>query len=140
MRRNQKGLENVTQKQGETAENSDLSTVEVLDDGEMQVLLPLPLALHRVTQKLPQGSLGPFQQLVVQQKCIRGLCTHTHVMKIHTITVASNYFWFMSCSSTCVILRFQMQVIQLVNVADVHFLFIQLSFVEVLKKRDKEWM
>lgn len=27
-----------------------------------------------------------------------------------------------------------MQVIQLVNVADIHFLFIQLSFVEVLKK------
>lgn len=33
-----------------------------------------------------------------------------------------------------------MQVIQLVNVADVHFLFIQLRFVEVLQKRDKEWI
>lgn len=32
-----------------------------------------------------------------------------------------------------------MQVIQLVNIADVHFLFIQLCFVEVLWKRDKEW-
>lgn len=49
---------------------SDLSTVEVLDDGEMEMLLPLPLALHGVIKKLTQGSLGPFQQLVVQQKCV----------------------------------------------------------------------
>lgn len=35
------------------AENTDLSTVKVLDDSEVQTLLPLPLALHLVTQKLP---------------------------------------------------------------------------------------
>lgn len=33
---------------------------------------------------------------------------------------------------TCVVLRFQVQVVQLVNVADVHLLFVQLRFVEVL--------
>lgn len=33
---------------------------------------------------------------------------------------------------TCVVLCFQVQVVQFVNVADVHLLFVQLSFVEVL--------
>lgn len=32
----------------------DLAAVKVLDDGKVQVLFPLPLALHGVTQKLPQ--------------------------------------------------------------------------------------
>lgn len=33
---------------------------------------------------------------------------------------------------TCVVLCFQVQVVQLVNVADVHLLFVQLGLVEVL--------
>lgn len=33
---------------------------------------------------------------------------------------------------TCVVLCFQVQVVQFVNVADVHLLFVQLSFVEIL--------
>lgn len=35
---------------------------------------------------------------------------------------------------TCVILCFEMQVIELMNVAYVHLLFVELSFVEVLSK------
>jgi len=35
-------------------------------------------------------------------------------------------------SRTCVVLCFQVQVVQFVNVADVHLLFVQLCFVEVL--------
>lgn len=42
---------------------------------------------------------------------------------------------------TCVVLCFQVQVVQFVDVADVHLLFVQLSFVEVLmgvRKRREE--
>lgn len=51
-----------------------LAPVEVLDDGEVQVLLALPLGLQGVGQELPEGPVGPFQKLVVQQERIRGLC------------------------------------------------------------------
>lgn len=45
----------------------------------MEVLLPLPLALHGVVEELSEGPLGPLQQLVIQQKSVGGLCTtHTH--------------------------------------------------------------
>lgn len=40
---------------------------------------------------------------------------------------------------TCVVLRFQVQVVQLVNVADVHLLFVQLRFVEVLTGIGHKW-
>lgn len=45
-----------------------LPPVEVLDDGEMQVLFPLPLALHGVVEELSERPVRPFQQLVVQQQ------------------------------------------------------------------------
>lgn len=44
-----------------------LSPVKVLDDGQVQVLLPLPLALHGVVEELAQGPVGPLQQLVIEQ-------------------------------------------------------------------------
>lgn len=36
---------------------------------------------------------------------------------------------------TCVVLCFQVQVVQFVDVADVHLLFVQLGFVEVLREK-----
>lgn len=42
------------------------ASVEVLDDGEVQVLLALPLGLHGVGQEFPEGPIGPLQQLVIQ--------------------------------------------------------------------------
>ncbi len=57
-----------------------LPPVEVLDDREVQVLLPLPLALHGVVEELSERPVGPFQQLVIQQQRVRCLCdTHTHM-------------------------------------------------------------
>lgn len=38
----------------------------------------------------------------------------------------------LSAGSTCVVLSFEVKVVQFVNVADVHFLLVQLRFVEVL--------
>lgn len=69
-------------KEGELAEQSGgggdvsahLSPVKVLDDGEVQVLLPLPLTLHGVVEELPERPVGPLQQLVVQQQRVRCLC------------------------------------------------------------------
>lgn len=40
--------------------------------------------------------------------------------------------WGCSLRRTCVVLSFQVQVVEFVNVADVHFLLVQLGFVEVL--------
>lgn len=51
-----------------------LAPVEVLDDGVMEELLSLPLALHGVVEELPQRPVGPLQQLVVQQQSVRRLC------------------------------------------------------------------
>lgn len=51
-----------------------LPPVEVLHDGEMQILLPLPLALHGVVEELSERPVGPLQQLVVQQQSVRRLC------------------------------------------------------------------
>lgn len=51
-----------------------LPPVEVLDDGEVQILLPLPLALHGVVEELPERPVGPLQQLVVQQQRVGRLC------------------------------------------------------------------
>lgn len=50
------------------------ASVEVLDDGEMQVLLALPFCLHGVGQELPEGPVRPLQQLVIQQEGVGGLC------------------------------------------------------------------
>lgn len=50
------------------------ASVKVLDDGEVQVLLALPFCLHGVGQELPEGPVRPFQQLVIQQEGVGGLC------------------------------------------------------------------
>lgn len=49
------------------------ASVEVLDDGEVQVLLALPFGLHGVGQELPEGPMGPFQQLIIQQERVGSL-------------------------------------------------------------------
>lgn len=71
-------------KEGELAEvSAHLPPVKVLDDGEVQVLLPLPLALHGVVEELPEWPVGPLQQLVVQQQRVGRLCTrHTGQRKV----------------------------------------------------------
>lgn len=51
-----------------------LPPVEILDDGEMQILFPLPLALHGVVEELSERPVGPLQQLVIQQQGVRRLC------------------------------------------------------------------
>lgn len=43
------------------AEATYFASVEVLDDGQVEKLLPLPLRLHGVCQELPQGPVRPFQ-------------------------------------------------------------------------------
>lgn len=51
-----------------------LPPVKVLDDGQVQELLPLPLALHGVVEEFAQRPIRPLQQLVVQQQGVGGLC------------------------------------------------------------------
>ena len=58
---------------GEVAE-AHLAPVEVLDDGQVQLLLALPLGLHGVAEELAQGPVRPLQQLVIQQEGVCGLC------------------------------------------------------------------
>lgn len=50
------------------------ASVEVLDDGEVQVFLALPFCLHGVGQELPEGPVRPLQQLIIQQEGVGGLC------------------------------------------------------------------
>lgn len=50
----------------------------------------------------------------------------------HPRSVTLYYKAVYSFQCTCVVLCFQMQIIQFVNVADVHLFFVQLCFVEVL--------
>lgn len=51
-----------------------LPLVEVVQDFTAEVLLPLPLALTRVVEEVPQGPVLPLQQLPVQQQGERRLC------------------------------------------------------------------
>jgi hypothetical protein len=57
-----------------TGKPTYFASVEVLDDGEVQVLLALPFCLHGVGQELPEGPIGPFEQLVIQQEGVCSLC------------------------------------------------------------------
>lgn len=51
-----------------------LPLVEVVQDFPAEVLLPLPLALTRVVEEIPQGPVLPLQQLPVQQQGEGRLC------------------------------------------------------------------
>lgn len=55
-----------------------LPLVEVVQDFTAEVLLPLPLALTRVVEEVPQGPVLPLQQLPVQQQGERRLCGPEH--------------------------------------------------------------
>lgn len=59
-----------------------LSPIEVLNDGQMETLLALPLCLHGVVEKLPEGPIRPFQQLIVEQECVGSLCKANHSMAL----------------------------------------------------------
>lgn len=59
-----------------------------------------------------------------------------NVLPMLTSAVCLSY----SLRHTCVVLCFQVQVIQFVNVADVHLLFVQLRFVEVLTGAVGRWV
>lgn len=51
-----------------------LSPIKVLNDGQMETLLTLPLSLHGVGEKLPERPIRPLQQLIVQQECVGSFC------------------------------------------------------------------
>lgn len=51
-----------------------LSPIKVLNDGQMETLLTLPLCLHGVVEKFPEWPIRPLQQLVVQQERVGSLC------------------------------------------------------------------
>lgn len=55
-----------------------LSPIKVLNDGQMETLLTLPLGLHGVGEKFPEWPIRPFQQLIVQQECVGSLCKTYH--------------------------------------------------------------
>lgn len=55
-----------------------LPLVEVVQDFTAEVLLPLPLALTRVVEEVPQGPVLPLQQLPVQQQGECRLCGPEH--------------------------------------------------------------
>lgn len=59
-----------------------LSPVKVLNDGQMETLLALPLSLHGVVEKFPERPVRPLQQLVVQQECVGSLCKTKHSMAL----------------------------------------------------------
>lgn len=109
----------------------------------MQVLLPLPLALHGVVEELPERPVRPLQQLVVQQQRVGRLCrTHSQRYGVGwredanaNLTAVRSH-----CSRTCVVLGLQVQVVQLVDVTDVHLLLVQLCLIEVLTKtKESGW-
>lgn len=59
-----------------------LSPIEVLNDGQMETLLTLPLCLHGVVEKFPERPIRPLQQLIVQQECVGSLCKTNYSMAL----------------------------------------------------------
>lgn len=51
-----------------------LSPIKVLNDGQMETLLTLPLCLHGVVEEFPERPIRPLQQLIVQQESVGSLC------------------------------------------------------------------
>lgn len=68
--------------------------VEVVDDGEVEALFPLPLALHGVAQELPQGPLSPLQQLVVQQQGVGSLWAHAPTANTTGLSITDTAIMF----------------------------------------------
>lgn len=107
-----------------------LSFVKVVDDLTTQTLLPLPFGLRRIMQELFQRLFIPVQQLPVQEQGEPGLCGHRSKVTCVTCFVGVCLCVFVYCTS--VVLGLQVHLTQLVDVADVHFLLVDLRLVEVL--------
>lgn len=59
-----------------------LSPIKVLNDGQMETLLTLPLCLHGVAEEFPEWPIRPLQQLVVQQQCVGSFCKTNYSMAL----------------------------------------------------------
>lgn len=121
-------------------------SVKVVYDGEMEAFLSLPLALHGVREELSERPFSPFQEFIIQQQGVRRFYKQTHTYTVQLMFYISamektrtlHYYKYKKYhvlnyrNVTSVILCLQMQLIELVNIPDVHFFLVQLSFVEVL--------